>query len=362
MFLGFGEVMLRINPPGRSRFRQSMPGGMQVSFGGGEFNVCASLAGFGRKARFVTALPVSPLTDCLRANLRQLGVDGEHVAWTGEGRLGLYFFEAGANQRSSVVVYDREGSAIALTPPEAYAFERALDGVEWVHVTGITPALSRNAFLATRELVRLAAARGITVSCDLNFRKKLWRWEAGTSSNALAQRCLTEILPFARIVVANEEDAQDVLGIAAEGTAVEEGQVDPAAYERVAREIVRRFPGVRTVAVTLRQSFSADDNAWGGLLFDAAVGRTLLAPVAPDGAYRPYRIRDIVDRVGGGDAFAAGLIHALTSDKLRAPETALRFAVAAGCLKHSVPGDVNLASEDEVSALMSGAVSGRVRR
>jgi 2-dehydro-3-deoxygluconokinase len=279
-----------------------------------------------------------------------------------EGRLGIYFLETGANQRSSNVLYDRAGSAIALAAPEEYAFDAALEGISWLHLTGITPALSENACLSTLELANRAKTRGLTVSCDLNFRKKLWNWRSGTSAKDLARECMSRLLPSVDLVIANEEDAADVLGIHAEGTSVEDGRINAQAYEQVAREVISRFPNVSRVGVTLRESVSADHNNWGGMLFDAATGAAHFAPLDEAGDYRPYEIRDIVDRVGGGDSFAAGLIHALRGEEYGAPEAAIRFAVAASCLKHSVLGDFNYVTRDEVVALMAGQASGRVRR
>jgi 2-dehydro-3-deoxygluconokinase len=231
-----------------------------------------------------------------------------------------------------------------------------------VHLTGITPSLSENAYLSTLELAKRAKATGATVSCDLNFRKKLWNWRPPTSSKQLANECMSAILPYVDLVIANEEDASDVLGIQAEGTSVEQGTINAQAYGQVARRIVAQFPNVSRVGITLRESLSADHNNWGGMLFDVATGSACFAPTDGSGEYRPYEIRDIVDRVGGGDSFAAGLIFALTGDEYAAPDMAIRFAVASSCLKHSVKGDFNYVTRDEVTALVGGAASGRVRR
>lgn len=362
MFLAFGEIMMRVAPEGRLRFRQAMPGKVDITFAGGEANVCASLALLGAPVRYVTALPRHAIADSLVAVLRSLGIDTGSILWRDAGRLGIYFLETGANQRSSVVLYDRDGSAIALAAPDEYDFDAALDGVTGVHITGITPALSENAYLATLRLVQLAKERGASVSCDLNFRKKLWRWRQGAKPNQLANECMSTILPHVDLVVANEEDAADVLGIHARDTSVEQGRINARAYEAVARTIVDEFPNVSRVGITLRESLSADHNNWGGLLFDRAADRAFFAPLSADGDYQPYEIRDIVDRVGGGDSFAAGLLYALNSTDYAEPAMAIRFAVAASCLKHSIQGDFNLVTRDEVAALVQGAVSGRVRR
>lgn len=360
--LAFGEVMMRVAPEGNLRLRQVMPGRVEVTFAGGEANVCAALALLGAEARYLTALPKNALADAVIANLRAVGVETEHIVRLNRGRLGIFFLETGANQRSSNVIYDRDGSSIALARMDEYNFDEALMGMNWLHITGITPALSENAYLSTRALLQNAKNRGLSISCDLNFRRKLWRWKNGYSAEELANECMSSLLPFADLLVANEEDAKDVLGIKAEGTSVEEGILNAAAYESVARAIVSQFPNVKRVAITLRESVSADHNNWGGMLYVRDIDRACFAPTNRDGQYEPYSIRDIVDRVGGGDSFAAGLIYALNREEYRAPETAISFAVAASCLKHSIKGDFNYITKEEVVALMRGVASGRVRR
>ena len=362
MFLGFGEIMMRVAPPGRLRFRQAMPGAVDVTFAGAEANVCASLAMFGRPARYVTALPRGPVADAVVGVLDGLRVDTRHILRRDVGRLGIYFVEVGANQRGGVVVYDRDHSAISLAESQEYGFEQALEGVSWVHLTGITPSLSERAFVATLSLAALAKERGLTVSCDLNFRKKLWRWRQGVAPKQLARECMGRLLPKVDLLIANEEDAADVLDIHAEGTNIESGRINALAYEQVARTIVERFPNLRHVAVTLRESVSADHNNWGGMLYEAGAKKAHFAPLDHDGNYRPYEIRDIVDRVGAGDSFGAGLLYALTSQEHASPAAAVRFAVAASCLKHSILGDFNFSTVDEVTALIEGAGTGRVRR
>ncbi len=362
MFVAFGEIMMRVAPPGQLRFRQAMPGSVDITFAGAEANVCASLAMFGAKCRYLTALPKNPIADSVVAVMRQLGVDTSAILRRDSGRLGVYFVETGANQRSSTVVYDRDHSAISLAAPAEYDFAAALEGAMWVHVTGITPSLSENGFLATLELVRLAKERRLGVSCDLNFRNKLWRWRPGFGAKQLAHECMSQILPHVDLVIANEEDAADVLGIHAEGTAVEHGRIHARAYHRVAQQIAERFPNLSKVAITLRESISADHNNWGAMLLDVPADRAVFAPVDEQDEYRPYEIRHIVDRVGAGDAFGAGLLYALHSQEFAAPEKALHFAVAASCLKHSIKGDFNYVSKDEVASLVAGMASGRVRR
>ena len=362
MFLAFGEIMARIAPPGPLRWRQALPGAVDVTWGGGEANVCASLAMFGQRARYLTALPRTPIAEAVVGTLRGLGVDCEHVLWRQKGRLGLYFVESGANQRGSTVIYDRAGSAVSLAGPDEYDFAAALAGVKWLHVTGITPAISESACRANLALVKRAKAAGVAVSCDLNFRKKLWTWRPAAQPKALARECMAEVLPHVDVVIANEEDAADVLDIHAAGSNAAAGQIDAEAYIDVARQIVRRYSNVRRVAITLRESVSADHNNWGAMLFDAESDAAAFAPLGASGSYQPYEIRNIVDRVGAGDSFAAGLLYALNTAELAAPERAIAFAVAASCLKHSIHGDFNYVTKDEVLALMGGNASGRVQR
>jgi len=358
----FGEVMGRINPPGFRRFAQSLPGAVEFTFGGGEINVAVAVAALGGEAAFVTVLPRNPMADACVAHLRGLGVDTRTIVRSDTGRLGLYFLETGASQRGGAVTYDRDGSAIALAPPDAYDWPAALEGARWFHVTGITPAISASAARATLDAVRTARASGVSVSCDLNFRKKLWNWEPGVKPRDLAERTMREILPFVDLVVANEEDAAMVLSIHAEDTDVEAGKLDVAAYRAVARTIAEQFPNVSRVAITLRESVSASHNNWGGMLYDAASGQAHFAPLGPDGAYRPYEVRDIVDRVGAGDSFSGALLFALSTPELASPDVAVRFAVAASCLKHTHPGDFLCVTRAEVEALMGGSGSGRVNR
>jgi 2-dehydro-3-deoxygluconokinase len=310
MILGFGEIMMRVAPPDRRRWRQALPGMVEVTWGGGEANVCASLAMLGQRARFLTALPRHVLSECVVASLRGLEVDTNRILWR-EGRLGAYFVEVGANQRGSTVLYDREHSAISLARPEEYDFDAALSGVRWLHVTGITPAISEMAYRATLALVERAKKKDVNVSCDLNYRKKLWRWRPGFPPEQLARECMSLILPHVDLVIGNEEDAGYVLDLHAEGANVDEGRIKPEAYEAVARQIIERYPNVSRVAFTLRESLSADHNNWGAMLFDAEVDGAFFAPTEENDEYAPYAITDIVDRVGAGDSFAAGLLYAL---------------------------------------------------
>jgi len=362
MFLAFGEIMLRVTPPGLMRFRQALPGPLDCSFGGGEANVCCSLAMLGRRTRFLTALPRHAVAQSLVDSLRGLGIDTDCILRREAGRLGIYFLEGGANQRGSSVLYDRQQSAVSLAAPEEYDFEAALDGVTRLHVTGITPSLSENAFRSTLELVQRAKSKGVSVSCDLNFRKKLWRWRPGSDPQMLARECMSQILPHVDLAIGNEEDAEQVLGIRAAGSSVEQGRIEPEAYRAVARQVHGLFPNVGQVAITLRESVSASHNNWGAMLFHAQANKTFFAPLDEQGDYRPYEIRNIVDRVGAGDSFAAGLIYALDSEEFADSATAVAFAAAASCLKHSIPGDLNYATLEEIRALAAGQASGRVQR
>lgn len=360
---GFGEIMLRLSPPGFLRLPQVLPGTLEATYGGGEANVCASIAILGGQSRFLTTLPKNPMADALVTQLRGLGVDTTRILRSDAGRLGIYFAEAGANQRGSSVVYDRAMSSIALAEPADYDFGAMLEGVTWLHLTGITPALSESAYRSTLAIAAAAAERGITISCDLNFRKKLWNWRKGTKPRELAGECMATIVPLVDVIVGNEEDAHDVFGIAARGTSVEAGQLDVEAYADVARQLSERFPKARHVAITLRESRSADHNNWGAMLYDVAEKAIHLAPLDAAGRYQPYEIRDIVDRIGGGDSFSAGLIYGLSGCRPNTkPAEALAFAVAASCLKHSIRGDYNYCSVAEVEALMKGNASGRVMR
>ena len=238
--------------------------------------------------------------------------------------------------------------------------EAMLQNVEHLHLTGITPALTRKAFESTLALAQTAAAKGITISVDLNYRKKLWNWEPGTSKNDLAARCMQPIAALADIIIGNEEDAADVFGIRASNTAIDQGKLNIDGYREVAETLSRRFPKARKIAITLRESISADHNNWGGMLYDCVAKKAFFAPLDANGAYSPYEIKDIVDRFGGGDSFCAGLLFAATLDD--DPQYQIRFAVAASALKHTISGDYNYSSQDEVLALMKGNASGRVKR
>ncbi len=361
-FAAFGEIMLRLAAPGKQRLIQALSGSLDATFGGGEANVCVSLANAGVPVRYLTAVPDNPVSGAMIAELRKYNVDGSRIIKTPGGRLGIYFVEHGAAQRPSGVWYDREHSVISELAPESYDFEYMLEDVKHLHLTGITPALSRNAYLSTLEIARTAKKLNCTVSVDLNFRKKLWNWQPGTEKAVLARECMTEIVSCADWIIGNEADAEDVFGIAPENSDVESGRLSVESYRSVAEQLSAKFPAAKFIAFTLRGSVSADFNYWGGMLYDCRKKQVDFAPLDEEGNYSPYAIRDIVDRFGGGDSFCGGLIYALHSEKYSSPAVAIRYAAAASCLKHSIEGDYNLVSEKEVAALMNGNGSGRVVR
>ena len=360
MFLGFGEVMMRVAPEHKLRLRQVLPGRVEITWGGGEANVCASLAMFGNQVRYVSALPDNTLAESLKTCLRGLGVDTSQIL-TRAGRLGVYYVECGANQRGSTVLYDRAYSSVSLAEASEYDFASILEGVHWLHISGITPAVSRQAYEANLELVKQAKEAGVEISCDLNFRKKLWKWHSDIQGQELARQCMAEVLPFVDLVIGNEEDAADVLDIHPVDTDVTAGHLNVAAYEDVAQQIVAKYSNVKRVAITLRESISADHNNWGAMLYDAE-GTAVFSPLNPDGEYESFQVGHIVDRVGGGDSFASGLLHALNDSRYDSLQAVLDFAVAASCLKHSIKGDFNYVSVAEVEALAGGNASGRVQR
>lgn len=334
----FGEIMLRLSPPGYQRFVQASS--FEASYGGGEANVAVSLANYGLDAYFVSKVPAHEIGQCAVNALRRLGVRTDYILRGGD-RLGVYFCETGASQRPSKVIYDRAHSSIAEVRPGEFDWPAILEGASWFHFTGITPALGDNVAAATLEALKAARSMGVKVSVDLNYRKKLWSPEK-------ANRVMTELVQYVDVAIGNEEDAEKVFGIKAEASDVTKGELSAEGYRKVASELVKRF-GFEMVAITLRESLSASDNNWSGMLYD---GQRFYAS-------RKYEVH-IVDRVGGGDSFAGGLIYALLTGK--APQDTVEFAAAASCLKHSILGDFNLLSASEVQALAGGDASGRVQR
>jgi 2-dehydro-3-deoxygluconokinase len=336
----FGEIMLRLSPPGFERFFQSPL--LSATFGGGEANVAVSLAHFGLESHYVTALPKHAIGDAAVKALRAEGVGTGHIVRSGD-RVGIYFAEAGASQRASNVVYDRAHSSVSEMSPDAVDWTAVMAGAAWFHVTGITPALGSSAAEATRRALAAARTAGARVSVDLNYRKKLW-------TEARAREVMRPMMREVDLVIANEEDLQSVLGVEVEGTDVTAGQLDVAGFTAAARS-VRRDYGPGMVAITLRESVSASDNGWSAVLWEDATGTMHRS--------QRYDVR-LVDRIGGGDSFAAGLIYGLVTG--RPPAEALRFAVAASALKQTIPGDFNRVTTDEVDRLAGGDASGRVQR
>ncbi|HHW10261.1 MAG TPA: sugar kinase [Firmicutes bacterium] len=334
----FGEIMMRLNPQGYLRFVQAQS--FDLTFGGGEANVAASLAQFGLPASFVTAVPKHEIGDCAVNWLRRFGVDTSFILRQGE-RLGIYFLEFGASQRPSKVIYDRANSSISQVKPGDFDWEKILAGAGWFHFTGITPALGDGPAEACLAAVQTAKKLGLTVSADLNYRKKLW-------SREKAREVMSKLMPYVDMAIANEEDAEMVFGIKARDTDVTAGALSSEGYKDVAKQLQEMF-GFKQVAITLRESISASDNNWSALLYD---GGTFYNS-------RKYKVH-IVDRVGGGDSFGAGLIYSYLTGK--SPDQAVQFAVAASCLKHTIFGDLNLVSAAEVETLAGGDASGRVQR
>ena len=336
----FGEIMLRLSPPGFERFLQSPA--LVATFGGAEANVAVGLAQFGLDSWYVTRLPRHAIGEAAIKALRAEGVRTEAIV-RGGSRVGVYFTESGASQRASVVIYDRAHSAVSEMPPSEVDWARLFTGAAWFHVTGITPALGPNAEASARAAIAAARQTGVKVSLDLNFRRKLW-------SEREAQAVMPSLVRDAHVLIANEEDLQAMLGVEVANTEVGDGRLDVDAYRAAAERVAREF-GVMFVAITLRESLSASDNGWSAVLWDAA-SKTCHRS-------QRYTVR-LVDRIGGGDSFAAGLIYALVSG--RGPDMALRFAVAASVLKQTIPGDFNRVSVEEVDRLVGGDASGRVQR
>lgn len=334
----FGEIMMRLNPEGYLKFVQADR--FESTYAGGEANVAVSLANYGNDVAYLSKVPAHDIGQCAVNALRHFGVDTTRMLRGGD-RLGLYFVEKGASQRASKVIYDRAHSAIAMAKRSEFDWNRLLDGVTWFHWTGITPALGGELPDITLDAMRACRAKGITVSCDLNYRGKLWTREK-------ANEIMTKLVPYVDVLIANEEDAKDVFGIEAEGTDINFGKLNREGYVSVAKQLTDRF-GCKAVAITLRGSISASENNWAGMLY------------TNDKAYmsRNYLIK-IVDRVGGGDSFGGGLIHAMVHGM--EPQDTIEFAVAASCLKQTIEHDFNLVSEKDVLSLMGGNASGRVQR
>lgn len=334
----FGELMLRLAPEGYLRFLQA--DSFQATFGGGEANVSVSLANYGAESVFVTKLPKHAIGQMAVNSLRKYGVCTDKIVRGGD-RVGIYYLEKGASQRGSLCIYDRAYSAIALAKREDFDWDSIFEGADWFHFTGITPALGANVVEICLDACKAAKAKGVKISCDLNYRGKLWTREQ-------ARAAMSEICKYVDVCISNEEDAKDVFGIEAENTDIDSGKLNKAGYESVARQLTEKF-GFEKVAITLRESISANDNDWSAMLYSEGKGY-----------YSKLYHLHIVDRVGGGDSFGGGLIYALCSGKQ--PQEAIEFAVAASALKHSIEGDYNFVSVDEVEKLAKGSGSGRVQR
>ena len=336
----FGEIMLRLKSPALERFFQSPS--LEATFGGGEANVAVSLANYGMDAAFVTALPNNAIGEACRRDVRSFGVDVSNIKMT-DGRMGIYFLETGSNQRPSKVVYDRAESAIAIAPVDLFDWEKIFEGADWFHISGIAPAISASAAELSLAACKAAQKMGVTVSCDLNYRKNLWKY------GKEAKEVMGELAKYIDVAIANEEDFQKSLGITASSD-VESGSLDRNVYEGIAKKAMELYPNIKRVAITLRESKSADRNDWAACIYD---GKEFYVS-------RKYEITDIVDRVGGGDSFSGGLIYGLLTYEKQSD--ALEYAVAASCLKHTISGDYNRVTVSEVTALMKGSGSGRVER
>ena len=338
----FGEIMLRLAPPGFQRFTQARS--FEAIYGGGEANVAVSLANFREEVEYVTRLPKNELGEACLMSLRSYGIRTDHIARGGD-RIGIYFLETGAAQRGSKVIYDRANSSFATIQTGMIDWKEAFAGADWFHWTGITPAVSQGAAEVCREAIQIACELGLTVSCDFNYRAKLWKW------GKPAGDVMSDLVSMCDVALGNEEDAEKVFGIQAPEADVTAGKVEADHYLYVCETLAKKFPSLKTISITLRGSLSASHNTWSGMLWQG--GEFFSAPT--------YNILPIVDRVGGGDAFMGGLIYGLRKYK-DDPQKALNFAAAAACLKHSILGDLNAVSVSEVETLMAGDASGRVSR
>lgn len=336
-----GEIMLRLSTPNNEKFIQADE--FDVVYGGGEANVAVSLANYGHDAEFVSAVPANPIGECAVATMRKYNVKTDHIARSGE-RLGIYYLETGSAMRASNVVYDRAHSSISTATPDEFDFDEIFKGADWFHFTGITPAVSDSAIVLIETALKAAKAAGVTVSCDLNFRKKLW-------SSEKAKEVMTRLMQYVDVCIGNEEDAEKVLGFKAEATDVTKGELNLKGYEDIFNQMIDKF-GFKYVVSSLRQSYSASNNGWSACIMDGATREFYHS--------RTYSVTPIVDRVGGGDSFAGGVICGLLDGKDM--KAALEFAVAASALKHTIPGDLNLVTRAEVDALAGGDGSGRVQR
>ncbi len=355
----FGEVLARITTEGYYTFRQSLPGRVTFSFAGAEANVAASISLLGGKSRYVTALPDNDISEACLGNLRNLGVDESHILKKESGRLGIYFVQAGADQRPSKVIYDREGSTFSTTEGCEYDWDSIFQGASILHVSGITPAVSKTAAKAQLLCMKKAKEHGLLISFDCNFRSKLWNWEPGTPKEKLAGRVIGEMMDYVDILFAARMDAEALLGIYVDCDK-NASRIDEQPY--IAEAINRRYGSVKLLLTTMRQSISATYNKWGAAMYDISDGMQYVSPCI-DGQYVPYDITSIVDRIGAGDSFAAGLLFALTDPELgKDKQSVIDFATAASCLCHTILQDINFVSREDVLALMKSGGHGTVSR
>jgi len=371
--VAMGEIMGRFSPPGYQRFGQCMPGSLDILFAGAEASVAMSIAYLGGDAAFVTALPNHSIADACVAAVRAVGVDTRHIVRTSDGRLGLYFLESGVNQRPGKVIYDREGSSIAVTPPDAYDWDAILKDADWLVISGITPAISRNGFDVTLAAVDAAAKHNVRVLCDFNYRGKLWNWSPPTPPRRLAIESIRLLLPKVDLLVAGTDEILELIGDQKTRSLNSDAKTPEASFGEAARNLNERFPKLTRIASTYRRTASASRHELGGMLWDTSTAsqhpdQVYWAPQLTDGAIgdttanQTYSIEQVVDRIGTGDAFTAGLLFALTTPELSTPERAIAFATSAFCLSHSIAGDFNFTNRQEIEELIAGDFSGRVQR
>lgn len=346
--------MLRVATPGFQRIQQAMPGKVEVTFAGAEASIAASIAYLGGDAAFVTALPNHAVADACIADLRSLGVDTSCIVRTSQGRLGIYYYERGANQRASQVIYDRAGSSVSILDASEYDWQKILHRAEWLLISGITPAISRNAASVAKAAMEAANRLGVKVACDMNYRSKLWQWEPPLTARELATKTMRELMPCLDMFIGGREDAAEVLGISSKTSQPEE-------MLAISREISERYPRLKYVAMTRRLGANANSNSFGGMLFDSVSKQVAYAPLR-DQQPGWYEINDIVDRLGAGDAFTAGLLFSLTRSSTVELQKTIDFATAAGCLAHSIEGDYNYVTLAEIEAIAAGDQGGRVSR
>lgn len=357
----FGEILLRFEPKHFKRLTQNIPGEMQVTLAGAEANVAVALAQLGEDVSFVTSLPGNSLTDACIAQLRSYGVETSDILQCDYGRFGVFYHEKGVAYRPGTVLYDRDFSAISQTEPEQYPWEKIFKYADWFHISGITPALSEPAYKAAIHSLDIAADKGLRVSCDLNYRSKLWRWKQGVSPGELANEIMSELLSKVDLLITNEYQLREVFNIGIGNKISHSDLSPPKRASLVAEKVIDRFPNIQHVGMAFRESSTASSSYYGGVLYDSQSNSSYSAPVR-DEKFHPYHIQQIVDRVGAGDAFAAGLIFAMRSEDYKNPEDIIAFAAASGCLAQTIQGDFNHITRDEIESLLAGSESGWIQR